>query len=66
LQKKARTEEAAQMAETKDGTADAFPEPSGCLMIFGGLEAYGDKRRLKLASREVNAADPAVPTYLWS
>lgn len=32
----------------------------GCLMIFGGPEAYDDKRRLKTARREVHAVNPAV------
>ena len=28
-----------------------FPLPDGCLMIFGGPEAYGSKRRQKLVCR---------------
>ena len=35
-QKKAKTEEDTQMAETKDDATEAFPELTGCLMIFGG------------------------------
>ena len=36
-------------------------------MIFGGPEAYGDKRRLKLAHYEVNTVRPVVPEYVrWS
>jgi hypothetical protein len=34
------------------------------LMIFGGTEAYDDKRRLKEAHFEVRAAEPDVPQYL--
>ena len=39
-QKKAKAE--ADDAREKD---DGFPLPDGCLMIFGGPEAYGSKRR---------------------
>ena len=35
-QKKAKTEEDTQMAEMKDDATEAFPELTGCLMIFGG------------------------------
>jgi hypothetical protein len=36
-------------------------------MVFGGDEAYDDKRRLKTAQWEVHMAEPAVPRYLqWS
>ena len=51
-------------AEEKDGN---FPTPDGCLMIFGGLEAYDSKRRQKIARREVYMAKPATPAFLrWS
>jgi hypothetical protein len=40
---------------------------TGCLMIFGGIEAYGDKSRLKVARHEAHAVEPVVPQYLrWS
>ena len=35
-QKKAKTEEDTQMAEMKDDATEAFPELTGCLIIFGG------------------------------
>ena len=51
-------------AEEKDGN---FPTPDGCLMIFGGSEAYDSKRRQKIARREVYATEPATPAFLrWS
>ena len=40
-QKKKPKAEADDAGE-KDGD---FPSPDGCLMIFGGLEAYGSKHR---------------------
>jgi hypothetical protein len=45
--KKAKLEEATKVAE-QNTTIEDFPEPMGCLMIFDGLEAYGNKRRLKV------------------
>jgi hypothetical protein len=48
---------------------DVYPDPRGCLMIFGGLKAYESKRRQKLTAREVNAAvlGEAVLAFLkWS
>jgi hypothetical protein len=48
---------------------DAYIDPKGCLMIFGGPVAYESKRRQKLTAREVNAAalGKAVQTFLkWS
>ena len=50
--------------EEKD---DAFPTPTGALMIFGGSTVYDSKRRQKLARREVYTARPATPAFLqWS
>ena len=50
--------------EEKD---DAFPTPTGALMIFGGSTVYDSKRRQKLACREVYTAGPAMPAFLrWS
>ena len=46
-QKKKPKVEADDVGE-KDGD---FPSPDGCLMIFGGPEAYGSKRRQKLVCR---------------
>ena len=34
-------------------------------MIFGGLAACELKRRQKVTRREVFAAEPAAPVYLW-
>jgi hypothetical protein len=51
-------------AEEKD---DGFPTSHGCLMIFGGSEAYDSKRRQKIACCEVHATEPATPAFLlWS
>ena len=41
-EQKKKPEEKADDAREKDG---GFPLPDGCLMIFGGPEAYGSKRR---------------------
>jgi hypothetical protein len=48
-------------AREKEG---AFPETTGCLMIFGGTIAYDSKRCQKLVRREVYTAEPATPTFL--
>jgi hypothetical protein len=48
---------------------DVYPDPKGCLMIFGGPVAYVSKHRQKLTTREVNAATlgEAIPAFLkWS
>ena len=46
---------------------DGFPTPDGCLMIFGGSEAYDSKRRQKITRHEVYATEPATPAFLrWS
>jgi len=48
---------------------DAYPDPRGCLMIFGRPMAYESKHQQKLIPREVNAATlgEAIPAYLkWS
>ena len=47
--------------EEKDS---GFPTPDGCLMIFGGPEAYDSKRRQKVTRREVYMTKPAMPTLL--
>jgi hypothetical protein len=66
LAKKAKPEELAKPAEQEAPTED-FPETTGCLIIFSGAKAYGDKCRLKAAQREVHAVEPIVPQYLrWS
>ena len=55
---------AADNAEEKD---DAFPTPTGALMIFGGSTVYDSKRHQKLTRREVYTAGPATPAFLrWS
>ena len=36
----------------------------GCLMIFGGPEAYGSKHRQKLTRQEVYKAEPTTPAFL--
>ena len=41
-EQKKKPEAQADDAGEKDG---GFPSPDGCLMILGGLEAYGSKRR---------------------
>ena len=48
-------------AEEKD---DAFPTPTGALMIFGGSTVYDSKRRQKLACRKVYTVEPAAPSFL--
>lgn len=64
--KKAKTEEPTKPAEQETPTKD-IPEPTGCLMNFGGAKAYGDKRHLKANHHKVHAAEPAVLWYLrWS
>ena len=48
---------------------DAYPDPKGCLMIFGVPMVYESKRQQKLMAREVNAAalGEAVLAFLkWS
>jgi hypothetical protein len=62
--KKANPEEPTKPVEQEVPTED-FPEPTGCLMIFGGAEAYGDKHRIKAAHREVHATELTIPLYLW-
>ena len=50
--------------EEKD---NAFPMPTGALMIFGGSTAYDSKRHQKVARREVYTAGPVTPAFLrWS
>jgi hypothetical protein len=39
--------------EEKEGM---YPDPRGCLMIFGGPMVYESRHRQKLTTREVNAA----------
>jgi hypothetical protein len=54
---------------TGNEKGDAYLDPKGCLMIFGGPVAYESKHRQKLMAREVNAATlgKAVLTFLkWS
>jgi hypothetical protein len=46
----------------KDG---GFSMIDGYLMIFEGPTAYDSKRCQKLACREVNTVEPAMPTFLW-
>lgn len=46
--KKAKPEEPAKAAD-QEAPVEDFPETTGCLMIFDGSEAYGDKRCLKVA-----------------
>jgi len=45
---------------------DAYPDPKGCLMIFGELVAYESKCWQNLTAREVNAAalGKAIPAFL--
>lgn len=57
--KKTKPEEPAKAAE-QEAIIEDFPEMIGCLMISGGSEAYGEKRRLKVVHHEVHAADPAI------
>ena len=45
-------------AKEKDNN---FPTLDGCLMIFGGSEAYDSKHRQKIACREVYVTKPATP-----
>jgi hypothetical protein len=64
--KKVKPKEPAKPAEQEVPTED-FLETMGCIMIFDRAEAYGDKRRLKVAHREVYVAEPVIPRYLqWS
>jgi hypothetical protein len=62
--KKAKPDEPAKPTEQEAPTED-YPELTVCLMIFGRTEAFGDKRRLKVAHREVHTTEPTVPQYLW-
>ena len=49
------------------GKDDGFPTLDGCLMIFGGSDAYDSKRRQKIMRREVYVTEPATPAFLrWS
>ena len=45
---------------------DAYPDPKGCLMIFGGPTSYESKCWQNLTAREVNAAalGKAIPAFL--
>jgi len=38
---------------------DAYPDPRGCLMIFGGSMAYKSKHRQKLMAREFKHGCPS-------
>ena len=50
--------------EEKD---DSFPTPDGCLMIFGGSEAYDSKHYQKIAHHEVYVTEMATHAFLrWS
>jgi hypothetical protein len=54
-----------QEALAKDG--NTFPNPDGCLMIFGGPEDDCTKRQHKVRLREVCATKCSVPKFLcWS
>lgn len=64
--KKAKLEESTKPAEQEAHTKDS-PETIGCLMIYSGAEAYGNKHHLKVAHHEVHATDPTISWYLrWS
>jgi len=53
--------------DAAEGKDDGFPTPDGCLMIFGGSEAYDSKRHQKIMCRKVYAIEPATPAFLrWS
>jgi hypothetical protein len=41
----------------KKAKSEDFPETTRCLMIISGTEAYGDKRRLKIAHHEVQGQE---------
>jgi hypothetical protein len=62
--KKVKQEEPTKLAKQEAPTKE-FHETTGWLMIFGGGDAYGDRRCRKVARQEVFAAEPAVPRYLW-
>jgi len=53
----------------KKEIGDAYPDPRGCLMIFGGLMVYESRHQQKLIAREVNMASlgEAILAFLkWS
>jgi hypothetical protein len=55
------------LEDTAEEKEDAFPQETGCLMIFGGPTAYDSKHRQKPEHREVYAAKPATSAFLrWS
>ena len=60
-----------EAAAKKGGAAgkddDGFPNPKGCLMIFGGSDAIYSKCQHKVHYREACIAEMAIPSFLtWS
>ena len=51
--------------DNAEGKDIGFPILDGYLMIFGGSAAYESKRCQKLARREIYAAEPAMPSFIW-
>jgi hypothetical protein len=66
--KATRTDVSSRPANNEE-KGDTYPDPKGCLMIFGGPVAYESKCQKKLTAREVNVAalGEAVLAFLkWS
>lgn len=61
--KKAKPKEPVKPAEQETLTEE-FLETTGCLMIFGGVDAYDNKCCLKAAHRKVHVVEPTIPRYL--
>jgi hypothetical protein len=53
---KTTSPEASSGSANNDGKRDVYPNPKGCLMIFGGPVAYESRCRQRFMAWEVNAS----------
>jgi hypothetical protein len=59
LSKKAKPKEPTKLTE-EEAPAKDFPKTTGCLMIFGGTEAYGNKCLHKATHCKVHVVEPTI------
>jgi hypothetical protein len=48
-------QDASSRSANNEGKRDAYPDPKGCLMIFGRPATYESRHQQRLTAREVNA-----------